>query len=97
MTAWLGVASAEHVKRGVSLGIAQIDHGKARPRADMQEGDTIVYYSPVERVGDRVALRCFTAIGIVADGDIRESKREASRSFVVESSTKTRVPWRSTT
>ncbi|MHB8275408.1 MAG: MarR family transcriptional regulator [Dermatophilaceae bacterium] len=67
MTGWLGVVSAEHVRRGVSLGIAQIGHGKRAGLARMKEGDTLVYYSPVERLGDRTPLRQFTAIGTIAD------------------------------
>jgi len=70
MTAWLGVASAEHVRRGVGLGIAQIGHGKRSGLARMKEGDTLVYYSPVERLGDKTPLRQFTAIGTIADGEI---------------------------
>lgn len=67
MTGWLGVASAEHVRRGVSLGVAQLGHGKRAGLARMKEGDTLVYYSPVERLGDRTHLRQFTAIGTIAD------------------------------
>ena len=67
MSAWLGVVSAEHVHRGVSLGIAQIGHGKRAGLARMHEGDTLVYYSPVNRLGDSAPLRKFTAIGTVAD------------------------------
>ena len=67
MTAWLGVASAEHVRRGVSLRIAQIGHGKRAGLARMEAGDTVIYYSPVEHLGDRTPLRQFTAIGTIAD------------------------------
>lgn len=70
MTAWLGVASAEHVRRGVGLGIAQIGHGKRSGLARMKEGDTVVYYSPVERRGDKTPLRQFTAIGTIVDDEI---------------------------
>ncbi|HEY8700996.1 MAG TPA: EVE domain-containing protein [Arthrobacter sp.] len=68
--AWLGVVSAEHVRRGVHLGIAQIGHGKKTGLARMKAGDTLVYYSPVERLGDGKPLRQFTAIGTVADDEI---------------------------
>lgn len=67
MTAWLGVVSAEHVRHGVSLGIAQIGHGKRVGLARMQAGDTLIYYSPAEHLGDLTPLRQFTAIGTVAD------------------------------
>ena len=67
---WLGVVSAAHVRRGVELGIAQINHGKRAPLARMQPGDTLVYYSPTQQRGDRTPYQCFTAIGTVADDDI---------------------------
>ncbi len=70
MGAWLGVVSAEHVRRGVELGIAQIGHGKRSGLARMTPGDTLVYYSPVERLGDGTPLRQFTALGTVADDEI---------------------------
>ncbi|MDQ0676729.1 hypothetical protein QFZ30_000111 [Arthrobacter pascens] len=70
MNAWLGVVSGEHVRRGVSLGIAQIGHGKRAGLARMKAGDTIVYYSPAERLGDGTPLRRFTALGTVADNEI---------------------------
>lgn len=48
MNAWLGVVSAEHVRRAVDLGIAQIGHGKRAGLVRMKAGDVLVYYSPVE-------------------------------------------------
>ena len=41
MTAWLGVVSADHVARGVALGIAQIGHGKKGGLARMHAGDLL--------------------------------------------------------
>lgn len=70
MTGWLGVVSAEHVQRGVSLGFAQIGHGKRAGLARMRPGDTIIYYSPVQRLGDKTPLRQFTAFGVIADEQI---------------------------
>lgn len=70
MTAWIGVASAEHVARGVALGIAQIGHGKRPGLARMSPGDTLVYYSPVHRLGDTAKLQEFTAIGRIDEGEI---------------------------
>lgn len=67
---WLGVVSAEHVRRGVELGIAQINHGKRPGLARMSAGDTLVYYSPTEARGDETPLRCFTAIGTLPDDEI---------------------------
>ncbi|MGC0365999.1 hypothetical protein ABH922_003983 [Rhodococcus sp. 27YEA15] len=70
MNAWLGVVSAEHVRRAVSLGIAQIGHGKKAGLVRMNAGDTLVYYSPVESMGNRNPLRQFTALGTVEDDEI---------------------------
>ncbi|MBK0421093.1 EVE domain-containing protein [Leucobacter sp. CSA2] len=67
---WLGVVSAAHVRRGVELGIAQINHGKRAGLARMRPGDTLVYYSPTEQRGDRAPLREFTAIGTLPDDEI---------------------------
>ncbi len=74
MTHWLGVASAEHVRRGVALGFAQIGHGRRGGLARMQAGDSIVYYSPRESLTDpKPNLRAFTAIGYVPDDEIWQS------------------------
>jgi hypothetical protein len=58
------------VRRGVALGIAQINHGKRAGLARMKPGDTLVYYSPVEAMGGRTPLRWFTALGAIADDEI---------------------------
>ena len=69
MTAWLGVVSADHVARGVALGIAQIGHGKKGGLARMHPGDLLVYYSPRDTLGG-TPLRAFTAVGRVADEEV---------------------------
>jgi hypothetical protein len=69
MRYWLGVVHREHVLRGVSLGIAQINHGSRAGVMRMQPGDGLVYYSPKTRYPDGDPLREFTAIGRIADGD----------------------------
>lgn len=43
---WIGVASREHVQRGITEGICQVCHGKAGPLKFMSPGDWIIYYSP---------------------------------------------------
>lgn len=63
MRYWIGVASKEHVQRGVSGGFAQVCHGKAGPLKLMKEGDWIVYYSPTIQFGQRELCQSFTAIG----------------------------------
>lgn len=70
MAAWLGIVSAEHVARGVSLGIAQINHGGRAGLARMRAGDWLVYYSPQQRLGGHQPVKAFTAIGQLPDGEI---------------------------
>lgn len=67
MTAWLGVVSAEHVARGVALGIAQVNHGKRGPLARMGAGDGLIYYSPRRSLHDGEPVRAFTAVGMLPD------------------------------
>lgn len=70
MSAWLGVASRDHVERAVELGFAQIGHGKRPGLARLQPGDWLVYYSPRARFASNEPLRAFTALGRVADAEI---------------------------
>lgn len=69
MTAWIGVASADHVARGRAGGFMQVCHGKSGPLSRIRPGDDIIYYSPSTEMsgGDRV--QSFTAAGRVKDGD----------------------------
>lgn len=66
---WLAVASADHVARGRAGGFMQVNHGKAAPLRRLMPGDGIVYYSPTQVFGAKDGLRCFTAIGAVAEGE----------------------------
>jgi len=66
---WIGVAAAEHVRRGRKEGFMQLCHGKAAPLRRLHPGDVIAYYSPTESFRGRDALQAFTAIGIVREGD----------------------------
>lgn len=65
MRYWIGVASQQHVQRGVEGGFAQLCHGQARPLQRMAEGDWIVYYSPREGLPGSTPCQAFTAIGEV--------------------------------
>lgn len=67
---WVGVASAEHVRRGRAEGFMQIGHGKGAPLRRLKPGDGIVYYSPTEVYGQPTKLQAFTAIGHVRDGEV---------------------------
>jgi hypothetical protein len=69
MTAWLGVVSRAHVRRGIAGGFAQLCHGKSQPLRRMRRGDWLVYYSPTVEMGGE-PLRAFTAIGQVEGEDI---------------------------
>lgn len=66
---WIGVASREHVARGVTEGIAQVCHGKGGPLKRMSPGDWIIYYSPHELFGQPTPLKQFTAIGTIVDNE----------------------------
>lgn len=68
MRYWLGVVQRSHVLRGVSLGIAQVNHGAASVNR-LQPGDGLVYYSPKTSYPDGDPLREFTAIGRIAEGE----------------------------
>lgn len=65
---WIGVASREHVYRGVKGGFAQVCHGKSGPLERMAEGDWIIYYSPTIEFGGKDPCQSFTAIGKI-NGD----------------------------
>ncbi|WP_020395983.1 EVE domain-containing protein [Thiolinea disciformis] len=65
MKYWIGVASNNHVQRGVAGGFCQLCHGKAQPLKRMQQGDWIIYYSPKEHFEDKQPCQQFTAIGEV--------------------------------
>ena len=69
MRAWIAVASAEHVRRGLTDGFMQVCHGKGGPLHRIRPGDGVAYYSPTVTMGGRDPCRAFTAIGLVADRD----------------------------
>lgn len=64
---WIGVASKEHVKKGIIEGVAQVCHGKQTPLKKMKPGDWIIYYSPTEIFGEKQPCCKFTAIGHIKD------------------------------
>lgn len=69
MTAWIGIASSNHVTRGREGGFMQVCHGKRAPIARIQPGDTIIYYSPTTEMGGGKKRQTFTAAGIVRAGE----------------------------
>ncbi len=64
---WIAVASADHVARGLSLGIMQVCHGKGAPLRRLHAGDRVAYYSPTTAMGGGDKRQAFTAVGIVRD------------------------------
>ncbi|MBP9478364.1 MAG: EVE domain-containing protein [Sebaldella sp.] len=67
---WIGVASKNHVLKGVDGGFSQLCHGKAAPLKRMSKGDWIVYYSSKEDISDKKPYQFFTAVGEIIDDEI---------------------------
>lgn len=67
---WVGVASRDHVLRGVEDGFAQLSHGKRAPLERMRVGDWLVYYSPRESRNGGEPLQAFTALGRVVGEEV---------------------------
>lgn len=63
---WIGVASREHVLKGVAGGFAILNHGKRPPLERLMPGDWLIYYSPKTAMEGQ-PLQAFTAIGRIAD------------------------------
>lgn len=66
---WIGVASRDHVTRGVEGGFCQLCHGKSNPLKRLSPGDWIVYYSPRTAINAGEPVQAFTAIGQVLEGE----------------------------
>jgi len=74
---WIGVVSREHVQRGVEGGFIQLNHGKRAPLQRLHAGDGLVMYSPRTSHPDGEPLQQFTAIGVVATGEIYQVEMSA--------------------
>lgn len=66
---WIGIASADHVRRGVREGFMQVCHGKGGPLRRTSQGDAIAYYSPSRKMGIKDGLQAFTACGRIRSGE----------------------------
>jgi EVE domain len=66
---WIGVASKDHVLKGIEGGFCQLCHGKSNPLKRMVEGDWIVYYSPRTAMEKGEAVQAFTAVGQILSGE----------------------------
>lgn len=75
---WIGVASKEHVMRGVKGGFAMLNHGKKAPLQKMKSGDFLIYYAPKVELSDKEPLQNFVALGRVKDGDAYQVKMSES-------------------
>lgn len=69
---WIGVASRDHVLKGIEGGFAQLCHGKSSPLKRMKSGDWIIYYSSKHKLNEKAPCQMFTAIGKVIDDHIYE-------------------------
>ena len=70
MKFWIGVASKEHVEKGIRGGFCQLCHGKEAPLKRMQKGDYIIYYSSKIKIDSKIPCQKFTAIGKIIDNSI---------------------------
>lgn len=64
--AWVGVAVAAHVARGMREGFAAFAHGARAAAARPAQGDRVVYYAPRTDV-DGPPCQAFVALGTVTD------------------------------
>lgn len=71
---WIGVASRDHVIKGVQGGFAQLCHGKKIPLKKMSTGDWLIYYSSKKSLKENKPYQKFTAIGRVVDPNIYQVK-----------------------
>ena len=70
MKFWIGVASKDHVEKGILGGFCQLCHGKETPLKRMKKGDYIIYYSSKINLDSQFPYQKFTAIGKVIDNDV---------------------------
>lgn len=67
---WIGIASEDHVKHGVTGGFCQLCHGKSSPLKKMKKEDWIIYYSPKESLSKKTPCQKFTAIGQILSSNV---------------------------
>jgi EVE domain len=65
---FVGVASKDHVMRGIAGGFCQLGHGKKTALERMKPADWITYYSPRTQLEGGETVQAFTALGQIADG-----------------------------
>ena len=67
---WIGVASKDHVMRGVEGGFCQLGHGKKTALTRRKPGDWITYYSPRTQFEGGETVQAFTALGQIEPGEV---------------------------
>jgi hypothetical protein len=67
---WVGVASKDHVTRGVAGGFCQLGHGKSAPLKRMAAGDWIAYYSSKISLEGGEPCQEFTALGKIVGDEV---------------------------
>ena len=71
---WIGVASRDHVLRGVKDGVAMLNHGKLAPLKRMSAGDFLVYYAPKIELGEKQPYQKFVAVCRIKTGEPHQVK-----------------------
>jgi EVE domain len=66
---WIGVASKDHVMKGVEGSFSQLCHGKNNPLKRLSAGDWIIYYSPRTEMNGGNTVQAFTAFGQILEGE----------------------------
>ena len=74
MNHWIGVVSRSHVNIGVRGGFVQLNHGKKAAVQRLKAGDGIAFYSPRTDYPDGAILQAFTALGVVATGEVYQAE-----------------------
>ena len=74
---WIGVASKNHVLRGVEDGAAMLNHGKLAPLKKMKAGDFLIYYAPKIELGKDEICQKFIAVGKIKTGEPYQVKLSA--------------------
>jgi hypothetical protein len=66
---WIGVASRDHVMKGVEGGFCQLGHGKMSAVRRLSPDDWIAYYSPRTEIRGGDPVQAFTAIGRIKSAE----------------------------
>ncbi|MBO0451315.1 EVE domain-containing protein [Candidatus Enterococcus murrayae] len=70
MKYWIGVASEEHVRIGVTGGFSQLCHGKSAQLKRMKPDDWLIYYAPKVQLKGSEVCQKFVAIGQVISDEV---------------------------